>query len=486
MKNIKKILFIAIILFIGIAGVAKADTNIHLTIKTNSGNIYDQDMAVAPCNNDNSATASLVITGYCAVMQTGFPSSWNWSWPPGAFLNSLNNIAGYTSQDSSGNDVYHYWSWAVNGTDGMTGLNEYVLIPGDLITLTFIDPVSSSPTATIFSGSTTTLIKEKKVKPIFDIQKAFEYLTSKQKNNGSFGEDLYTDWIAIALGSTQDSKDQKEKLVTYLTNEKIINYKLTDYERQSMALMSLGLDPYNTNGENYIKKITEGFDGKQFGNAFEDNDDIFALIVLQNAGFTKDENIINNTVNFILSKQKPDGSWDENVDMTGAAIESLSNYKDNSSIQIALEKGGLYLKKGQRDDGSFSGNVSSTAWAIEGILSLGEKPEDWEKNDNSPLDYLAENQDVDGGIREADTNSKIWETAYTLASLSGKPWNQIMQKFDKPKTETIETPKTETTMKPVIKKTAINKDTPTTTIVAPQPEPQKKSWFRRFLGIFGI
>ena len=48
-----------------------------------------------------------------------------------------------------------------------------------------------------------------------------------------------------------------------------------------MALMSLGLDPYNTNGENYINKIISGFDRKQFGDASVDNDDIFALITLQ-------------------------------------------------------------------------------------------------------------------------------------------------------------------------------------------------------------
>ena len=91
-----------------------------------------------------------------------------------------------------------------------------------------------------------------------------------------------------------------------------------------MALMALGLNPYNINGENYIKKITDSFDGTQYGNIEKDSDDIFALIVLQNAGYEKEEDIIKNTITYILSKQKENGSWNESVDMTGASMQALS------------------------------------------------------------------------------------------------------------------------------------------------------------------
>ena len=91
-----------------------------------------------------------------------------------------------------------------------------------------------------------------------------------------------------------------------------------------MALMSLGVNPYNVNGKNYVQKIISSFDGKQFGNPNEDNDDIFALIVLQNAGYSKDKKIIQDTIDFILSKQKENGSWNNSIDITGAAIQSIS------------------------------------------------------------------------------------------------------------------------------------------------------------------
>ena len=93
-----------------------------------------------------------------------------------------------------------------------------------------------------------------------------------------------------------------------------------------------------------------------------------------------------------------------------------------------------YLKQNQKDAGGWD-NVSSTAWAMEGILALSEKPEDWIKNNNNPLDYLASMQDADGGTKNDDKKSKLWETAYVATALSGKTWNQIMQKFEKPKEE---------------------------------------------------
>lgn len=285
--------------------------------------------------------------------------------------------------------------------------------------------ISSSAIPTLSPVPTPVIKKE------FDIRKAFDFIISQQKEDGSFGEDLYTDWTTIALTRTTDFQSQKDKLKKYLSEIKISNYQLTDYERHAMALMALGINPYDISGENYIKKITDNFDGKQFGDINKDNDDIFALIVLQNAGYTKDEDIIKNAITLILSKQKEDGSWDESVDMTGAAMESLSAFSPTPGVGESLVKAREFLKQNQKDDGGF-GNISSTTWAIEGILASSEKPEDWIKNDNTSLNYLAENQDIDGGTKNDDKKSKLWETAYAVTALSGKTWNQIMQKFEKP------------------------------------------------------
>ena len=158
----------------------------------------------------------------------------------------------------------------------------------------------------------------------------------------------------------------------------LTNPSLTDYERRAMALMALGLNPYNTNGENYINDIVKSFDGQQFGDLNQDNDDIFALIVLQNAGYTQNDTMINNDINFILSKQDTDGSWDSSSpDMTGAAIEALATFNQSPEVKSALAKAENFLEQTQKEDGSWNENASSTAWAIEGILAQNEKPSDW-------------------------------------------------------------------------------------------------------------
>jgi len=517
MKNIIRVSLILIIFLTSTVGKIFAEetistpspepVSIHLTISTETNSIYDKTLTVSACNSDNSITSDLKITAYCAILQSGIQNDWNWDWAPGAFLNSLGEIAGYTSKDRSGNDVYHYWSWSLNGTEGATGLNQYELQPNDLISLNFVDPQPEpepEPEPEIItpvehhhsSGSSQTTISKKIEKKVFDQKKAFDFLIAQQKENGSFGEDLYTDWVALSLASLENQNQKIGpiiKLTKYLGENKITGTLLTDYERHAMALTAMGLNPYNINGENYIKKITDSFDGKQFGDINEDNDDIFALIVLQNAGFLNEEKIIQNDLAFILNKQKENGSWDESVDLTSAGIQALVFFnQQNEQIRNALTKAREFLKQKQEETGGWN-NASSTAWVIGGILALSEKPEDWTKNENTPLDYLAVKQELDDEIKGINTESKLWETAYVLTASSLKTWNQIMQKFEKPKL-VIDIAKTTTITKPVIKKTVLEKNTlakPETKIeLKKSPEEislPKKNWLKTFFDrIFNV
>lgn len=318
------------------------------------------------------------------------------------------------------------------------------------------------------------------IKPTFDIEKAFQFLLSQQKENGSFGEDLYTDWVALALASG-NYQNQTIKLIKYYNESKFESTLLTDHERRAMALMALGLNPYSFNpakdGASYIEKIITSFDGKQFGDVNEDNDDIFALIVLQNTGYTKEDKIINNTVDFLLKRQKENGSWDESVDMTGASIEALSVFNEKEEVKNALDKAKNYLKINQKEDGGW-GNSFSTSWALEGILAINEKPEEWNKSNNTPFDYFANIQDEDGGIKNENIQNKIWETAYAIPVLSNKNWNELIQKFEKQE------------IKPIVKvaKKNLNKKILTANVINAASIPPtenkveipRKSWFARF------
>lgn len=495
MKKVIKIILISFIIFC-FFNTAYANTTVHLTIKTPATTLYDQNITVIPCDSDNNNATAATATPYCAILQLqpGIPSNWGWDATYGAYyLNSLDNISGSTTKDANGNDVYHYWDWSINGTEATTGLSEYVLQPNDLISLNFIDPGNTTIASPSGGGP---LVKDyipplsktvpvpaplPPVKPTFDIKKAYNFLAAQQKSDGSFGVDLYTDWTAIALATSRLNLDEK-----YFLKNKLSGNFLTDYERHAMALMALGLNPYNTDGENYIEKITASFDGKQFGDPNEDNDDIFALIVLQNAGDTENDPMISTDISFVLDAQKEDGSWDESPDLTGAGMEALSVFNQNQQVANALAKAETFLKRNQKDDGSWNENASSTSWVLEGIMALDEKPENWkifingEVDGITPLDYLATQQDTDGGIKDSDLNTKIWETAYVASALSGKTWNQIMQKFEKPIPPTIaETPKK-------ITKNINLKSENTTTVInavptATENPTPKKNWFERLL-----
>ena len=326
---------------------------------------------------------------------------------------------------------------------------------------------------------------ETKIK--FDLEKAFEFLISQQKEDGSFGENLYTDWTALALASG-NYQNQVIKLIKYFEESKIESALLTDYERRALALMSLGLNPYNTNGVNYIGKIISSFDGKQFGDPQENNDDVFALIVLQNAGFSADEKMLASSVDFILSAQGENGSWNESADMTGATIEAFSPFTLNLTVKDALIKAKDYLKQKQKDNGGWNDSASSTAWVIEGILAMNEKIEDWKKSENTPLDFLATMQDIDGGIKNDNVKNKLWETAYVASALSGKTWNEIMQKFNKHEEGVVVIekkilPKKQTAKKIVEKTENLNTGPIPLPLNTTQPQPeleQKKGWFSRF------
>ncbi|MEK9181536.1 MAG: prenyltransferase/squalene oxidase repeat-containing protein [Patescibacteria group bacterium] len=276
------------------------------------------------------------------------------------------------------------------------------------------------------SGSVLGAAREAK----FDLEKAFDFLIAQQKENGSFEEDIYTDWAILAFASSTDYQDQKTKLIKYLSENKLTETLLTSYERRSMALMGLGLNPYNINNENYIEKIIKNFDGIQFGDANLVNDDIFALIPLASSGYTSNDDIISKDIQFILSKQKSNGSWEESVDMTSAAIQALKPFDSVNGVSNALAKSSAYLVSEQGSDGGWR-NVYATSWALQASSALGTT---WTKNGKNGNDYLAVNQAIDGAVLPVNETlqNRIWATSYAVPAALGKSWSLIMHTVAKP------------------------------------------------------
>lgn len=333
------------------------------------------------------------------------------------------------------------------------------------------------------------------IKSVFNKKKAYEFLFQNQEENGSWGEDLYTDWVILSIIEDPLHQSEKIKAIKFLSENPLQGEMLTDIERRSMALMAFGLSPYSTNNRNYIEEILNQFDGKQFGDPSIDNDDVFALIVLNNAGFTESDQEISKAIEFILSKQKENGSWDESIDMTGACISALSPFKENPTITESLEKAKTFLLDNQSINGSFGNNVSSTSWTIEGIKSLGEEATDWKKSDNTPIDYIAKEQDIDGGIKNEILKNRIWETAYALNGVGDKNWNEILQDFNKQETKKVSKKSQLTKItEPETQEVGTNNSNQgevlgieTTSSVVNTEETPKKTWFgRMFKKIFSI
>lgn len=263
-----------------------------------------------------------------------------------------------------------------------------------------------------------------------DAAAALSFLTANQNPDGSFATPLLTDWAAIAFGATREQEPGEATLRAYLTEMRGFK-SLTDYERHAMALMALGIDPYNGT-EDYIETIVSYFDGEQFGEPSQVNDDIFALIPLQRAGYGAGDEMIARVASFIVSKQRSDGSWDASTDLTAAAIQALHPVRALPGVESTLTRATDYLHREQHSDGGF-GNSFSTSWALQAIHALGENTAQWQPSNQSPQNHLSSAQAADGGLEAtSDVRTRVWATAYAIPAVLEKPWHDILASFKKP------------------------------------------------------
>ncbi len=321
-----------------------------------------------------------------------------------------------------------YWALYKNGNYAETGLTLLNVTVDDVITIKLSDfggvetgdsiaikiksliPSSTTDTnqnngSSSGGGSTA---KE------FSIDKAFKFLISKQNNDGSYNGEMYTDWVAIAL--SQKGGESKEKIKEYLISNDIDSSVLTDYERRAMALMSLGISPYDGTDFDYIKKIIDSFDGVQFGDPSLVNDDIFAILVLKNAGFNEDDEIIKKDVSYIIS-QGNNGSWGS-VDMTAAFVQALSGLENMDGVSDSISNAKNFILSNSLN----LNNPFTASWVMQsGVETIKSK------------EYLISIQNEDGGINidGGDVDSSIWATSYTIPAILNKNWDEILKNFNK-------------------------------------------------------
>jgi len=366
----------------------------------------------------------------------------------GLFVTSINDVAADPSSE--------FWALYKNGEFASAGLTSLPVSVGDTIRLErqdffganlgdYLDlrvgsllsttsPATSTPSENTGGGGGGGNSEERE----FDVPAALAYLVDQQESDGSFDSEFLSDWAAIAFAAAGNIS-AKTALRNYLLSAAPNLSSVTDYERHAMALLALGINPYNGTSKDYLTPIVEAFDGAQIGDPDLDNDDIFALFPLLHAGYDSDDTIIARTTEFILSRQQGSGAWDGSVDVTAAAIQALTLVDDLPGVPPALEKAQAYLRGAQGADGGF-GNSFSTSWVLQAIAALGDSPREWEKSGRSPAEYLAERQEEDGGVEPSSSTRQMrqWATMYAIPATLGRPWDALLHSFPKQESQSEE------------------------------------------------
>lgn len=270
-----------------------------------------------------------------------------------------------------------------------------------------------------------------------DIPLALSYLVSKQNVDGSFNSSMLSDWIAIAFAAS-DPGSAKTNLYQYLLTSSPTLSSVTDYERHAMALMALGINPYNGTSKDYITPIVNTFDGTQIGDTNLDNDDIFAIFSLMSAGYSPNDPMMKSIVAHILEAQRPDGSWDGSPDMTAAAVQAIGPFFSVPGYGAAMGRAMGYLASTQQASGGW-GSVDSTSWVQTMMnaareLDAAHAPTFTSSGGRYPLDEIAGAQQSDGAVRPvSDTvDNRVWSTSYAIVAASGKSWLTLLQPFSRP------------------------------------------------------
>lgn len=353
----------------------------------------------------------------------------------GLYIKSVNGIEPRATE---------YWAIWKNGTMAECGIGCIPLAQGDTLSLILTDWTTN------IESTTVVLNVHSLVSPppppsgrseggsggipnsTLNVASAIAYLASKQHEDGSFDSLLLSDWVAVAFAAV-DPSTPRMKLRNYFFTASSTLLSITDYERHAMALEALGINPYSGTSIDFITPIVRAFDGTQIGDASLDNDDIFALFPLLAAGYGANDVVIQKTTAFILSRQGQNGSWDNSVDLTAAAIQALIPMRVLPDVSLALIRAEGYLRR-ERPSSSDPGNSFSTSWVRQAISALSWTPSGWTPNAFTEEDYLAELQQSDGGVEPLSfgVQTRVWATAYAIPAALGKSWPMLLQSFMRP------------------------------------------------------
>jgi len=254
----------------------------------------------------------------------------------------------------------------------------------------------------------------------------YVYNAVKKPEVGSIGGE----WAVIGLARGGYNVPQSYWDTYYNTVEKYVKdcggvlheRKYTEYSRVILALTAIGRDPSNVGGYNllaplgdYDKTVWQGLNGP-----------IWALIALDSGNYAIPNNPEAATqasrekyLRAILEAQLADGGWalsgksaaSGDVDITGMALQALSNYQEQAEVKTATEKALNWLSSVQDAQGGFSSwgeaNSESVAQVIVALTALDVDLDDprFVKEGHTLLENLLSFYQLDEGFQHTAAGS---------------------------------------------------------------------------------
>lgn len=222
--------------------------------------------------------------------------------------------------------------------------------------------------------------------------------------------DYGSEWIVISLAtagysaalpvssyysSVASTVAEKLRDSNYSPSTALDKNKATENARVILALLSIGVDPHNVGGYDLVSALLDT-DWVCSGTL---NCPIYALIALNACG-TGNTDAKNFIVDYILSKQLPDGGWAlsgerSDPDVTSMALQALSFHRSRNDVSSAASRAILALSTLQLDTGGFRSwgvvNSESISQVMIALCAWGIDPSSdsrFVKNGNSALDAL--------------------------------------------------------------------------------------------------
>lgn len=221
-----------------------------------------------------------------------------------------------------------------------------------------------------------------------------------------------------------------------------------------LAFEAAGLDarevPLPDGGtRDFVAELLDQHDGNQFGRSDLVNDDVWAIVGLNAAGYDGPE--VASAADYVESAQGPNGglghshgsSATPTVDDTAAAVMALAPRGREAFVDDALG----YLEEMQFTDGEHRAcwplrsqaagspdpTAPSTAWTIQALVAAGEDPLAWSVDGRSPVDCLLSFQQSDGGFEHNpdedddpdENNSSPLPTQQATVALAWAPYGSV-------------------------------------------------------------